>query len=114
MKVNLVKPIVDDLSVTFSRVVENVIHLEDIRNFLRNKFEIIGEEYVSKEFDLIYNKYMSYKHGFEYIKENDLVKFLFFYKFDNEEWAKIILRIIHDGNFWFGDNVIKIIANLAH
>ena len=42
---------------------------------------------------------MSCKQGFEYLKDNDLVKFLFFYEFDNEEWARIMLSRIPDGYF---------------
>ena len=40
---------------------------------------------------------MSYKKDFEYPKENDLVKLVFYYEFDNEEWTKIILSRVHDG-----------------
>ena len=57
---------------------------------------------------------MSYKQEFEYLRDNDLIKFLFYYEFDNEEWTRIILGRIHDGNFWLGNNVVEIYTNFIH
>ena len=69
---------------------------------------------MSKEFDHIFNQGMSYKHKYEYWKDNDLVKFMFYFEFNNEGWTKIILSRIHDGKFWLGYNMIDISTNLIH
>lgn len=57
---------------------------------------------------------MPLKVGFEHLGQNEVVKYLFYYEFNNEEWTKIILNRIHDGKFQMGDNVIEILANLIY
>ena len=84
LMINFVKYVNDYPRSTLSRTLENIIHLKDVSSYFRRKFENVGEDHISKEFDNIYNQDMRYKKGFEYLKENYLVKFLFYYEFDNE------------------------------
>lgn len=114
LKVNPRKNVSDDPSFALSKTPGNVLHSEGVSNYLRSKFEKIGDDHISMEFDNIYNQDMSYKKGFEHLKEKDIVKFLFYYEFDNEKWTRIMLSRIHDGKFWLGDNVIQFFANLIH
>lgn len=108
LKVNHVKYVSDDPSFMLSKIPKNVIHLEDVGSYLRSMFQNVGEDHISKEFDNIYNQ------DIKYLKDNNLVKLLFYYEFDNEEWTRIILRRIHDGRFWLADNVVEISINLFH
>lgn len=57
---------------------------------------------------------MTFKEGFEHLGQNDVVKYMFCYEFDSENWTKTILSRIHDDFFWIGDNVIDISEDLIH
>lgn len=57
---------------------------------------------------------MSFKVGFEHLKDNEVIKYLLHYKFQDDECNKIILSRIHNGKFWLDDRVIDITANLIH
>ena len=57
---------------------------------------------------------MSLKETYKHLEYNELVKYMFTYEFDNEEWTKITLSRVHGGKIWLGDNVVEILANLIH
>ena len=75
---NSLKQVIDVPSTVLSKMPENVIHLEDVSGYLKSTFENVGEEHIFEEFNNIYNQDMSYQQGFEYLMDNDLVKFFFY------------------------------------
>lgn len=52
---------VDDPLGAFSRVLENVLHIEDIRSYIHCKFECIGDSDIYKDLDLVFRGDLSLK-----------------------------------------------------
>ena len=52
--------------------------------------------------------------GDKEIQDLNLVKYMFYTKFDNHEWTQIILSKIHDNIFLLGDAQIVIDNDLIH
>ncbi|WP_044909092.1 hypothetical protein, partial [[Clostridium] innocuum] len=63
---------------------------------------------------ILYNKDMSVKQGYEHLENNEIINYSMKYEFDDEECTKIILSRIHNGKFWLEDRVIDITADLIH
>lgn len=55
---------VDDPLGEFSRVLENVLHVEDIRSYIHYKFESIGDNAIHKDLDLVCQGDLSLKQEF--------------------------------------------------
>ena len=88
--------------------------MEDIGSYLNSKFESIGNEYMNKDVELVFNHDMTLKPGFEHLKELDLFKYHFYHELDIDEWTQIILRKIHDEKLWIKHSIVDISTNFNH
>lgn len=91
LKVTFVKPSEGNPSSALSIIPNNVICLEDVKNYLNNKFETISSELISRDMDIVFNQDMKMKPKFEHLRNLDLVKYHFYQDLDVREWTQIIL-----------------------
>ena len=104
----------DDLIGAFSKVPENVLHVEDIHSYIHYKIESIGDAKIHKELENMCNNDLSLKPKYANLEEHNLVKYIFHTKFDNHEWTRKILSGVHDDLLWMGDAQILIDNDLIH
>ena len=105
---------VDDPLGMFSRVLENVLHVEDIRGYNHYKIKGIGDSDIHRDLEKICRNDLSLKPEFAYLERLNLVKHVFYTNFDNQDWIRIILSRIHDDLLWLGDSVVCIDNDLIH
>lgn len=60
-KRNLITHLEDDLAGAFSQIPKGVLIVEDVRSYIHEKFETLGDTNILKEFDKVYKKYMIFK-----------------------------------------------------
>ena len=80
----------DDPLGAFSQVPSNVLHVEDIRSYIYCKMETIGDEEIHKDLGIMCNNELSLKFEYLHLKGLNLVKYMFYTKFDNHDWTRII------------------------
>ena len=88
--------LLDDPLRAFSQVLENVLHVEDIRGYIHCKIESIGDSNIHNDLEKICRNDLSLKLEFAYLEWLNLVKHMFYTDFDNHDWTRIILSRIHD------------------
>ncbi|MDF8026667.1 hypothetical protein P4780_15400, partial [Listeria monocytogenes] len=66
---------------------------------------------MKKDMEIVFNHDMTSKPRYEHLEDLDLVRYHFYHKLDTEEWPQIILRRIHNGKIWMGENVVDISTN---
>ena len=76
---------VDDPLGAFLQVLENFLHVEDIRLYIHCKFERIGDNDIHKDLELVCWGDFSLKQEFMHLKELNIVNHMFFTKFDSHE-----------------------------
>ena len=67
----------DDPLGTFSQVLENVLHVEDIRHYIHCKIEIMGDEDIHKDLGTMCNNDPSLKSEYAHLSKLNLVKYIF-------------------------------------
>ena len=106
--------LLDDPIGAFSQVLENVLHVEDIRGYIHCKIESIGDTEIHKELEKMCRNDLSLKPKYRYLEQLNLVNHMFYMDFDNHEYTRIILRRVHDDLLWLGDSIICIDNDLIH
>lgn len=104
----------DDPLGAFSKVLKNVLHVEDIRSYIHCKIESIGYVEIHKELEWMCKNDLTLKLEYTNLNELNLVKYMFYTKFNNHEWTRITLRRVHDDILWLGDAYIFIDNDLIH
>ena len=84
-KIDFVKNSDGNPNSTLSITLNNVAYLEDIENYLNWNFESIGNEYMNKDMELLFNLDMTMKPEFEHLMELDLFKYHFYHELDTNE-----------------------------
>ena len=100
--------LLDDPIGEFLQVLENVLHVEDIRSYIHCEIKSIGDTEIHKELEKICNNDLSLKPEYTYLEQLNLVKHMFYTDLDNHEWTRIILRKVHDDLLWLGNLIICI------
>ena len=113
-KRSLIAQLGDDPVGASSQIPDGVVIVKEVQLYIHCKFEALGDSDISKEFEKIYKQHMSFKDEFNYLGQLRIGQFLFRHKFENEEWARIILSRIHDNKFWIGEQVVDITSDLLH
>ena len=93
----------DDSIGAFSKVLENVLHVEDIHSYIHWKIKSIRDVEIHKEIEKMCNKDLTLKPKYMRLNELNLVKYMFYTKLNNHEWTRIILSRVHDDQLWLGD-----------
>ena len=75
----------DDLIGAFSKVLENVLHVEDIHSYIHCKIERIGAIEIHKEVEKMCNNDLSLKPKYANLEELNLIKYMFYIEFNNHE-----------------------------
>ena len=71
----------------FLQIPKNVLHVEDICNFIHCKIESIGDSEIHKELEKMHNNDLSLNPKYPRLEELNLVNFIFYIEFDNHEWT---------------------------
>ena len=87
---------VDDPLGTFSRVSENVLHVEDIRRYIHCNMESIGDVDIHRDLEKICKNKLTLKPKYAHLERLKLVKKMFYTDFKNEDWVRIVLSRVHD------------------
>ena len=77
--------LLDDHLGMLSQVLLNVLHIEDIRSYIHWKFESISDNEIHHELSKVCNGDLSLKSEYTDLEELNLVKYMFYTKFDNHE-----------------------------
>lgn len=104
----------DDPLGTFSQISLNDLHVEDVRSYIHCKFERIGDNEIQQELSEVLNGNLNLKPKFAHLLDLNLVKCMFYKKFDNHDQSQNILSQVHEEIFWVGDSPILIDNELIH
>ena len=77
--------LLDDPIGAFLQVLENVLHVKDIRGYIHCKIESIGDSEIHKELEKMCSNDLSLKPEHRYLEHLNLVKYMFYIDFDNNE-----------------------------
>ena len=77
--------LVNDPLKAFSWVLENVLHVEDIKGYIQWKIESIGDLDIHKDLEKICRNDLLLKPEYAYLERLNLVKHMFYIDFDNED-----------------------------
>lgn len=106
--------LIDDPLGEFSQILQNVLHIEDVRSYIHCKFKSVGDEYIHKDLGFMCNGYLTLKSEYAYLNKLNLIKHVFYTKFGSHECRKIILSKVHEEMFWIGGVPILIDNDLIH
>lgn len=104
----------DDSLATFFQFPENVLNVEDIQSYIHCKIESTCDEDRHKDLGTMYNNDLTLKSNYAHLRELNLVKYMFYMMFDNNDWTQIILCRVHDEIFWLGNVQVTIDNNLIN
>lgn len=104
----------DDPTGAFSQVLENVLHVEDIRGYIHCKIESIDDLEIQKDLERMCNNDLSLRPKHRFLERLKLVKHMFYTNFDKNKWTRIILSRVHDDLLWLGDVIICIDNDLIY
>ena len=93
---------VDDPLGAFLCVLENVLHVEDIRGYIHHKMESIGDVDIQKDLEKICKNDLSLKPEYVHLERLKLVKQMFYTDIKNEYWVRIVLSMVYDDLLWLG------------
>ena len=77
--------LLDDPLGTFSQVLKNVLHIEDIRGYINYKIESIGDSNIHRDLENICKNDLSLKPKFANLERLNLVEHMFYMDFDNQD-----------------------------
>ena len=106
--------LLDDPIGAFSQILENVLHVKDIRGYIHYKIESIGDTKIHKELEKMCKNELSLKLEHGNLEQLNLVKHMFYTDFDNHEWTRLILSRVHNDLLWLGESIICIDNDLIH
>ena len=106
--------LLDDLMGKFSKVPDNVSHVEDICSYIHYKIESISDFEIHRELEKMCNNDLNLKPEYASLDKLNLVKYMFYIEFDNHEWTKIILSRVYNDLLWLGDAQVQIDNDLIH
>ena len=75
----------------FSQISPNVLHIKDVCSYIHYKFESIHDNEIHQELSVVCNGDLSLKLEFTHLEELNIIKYMFYIEFDNEDWSQIIL-----------------------
>ena len=81
---------VDDLVGAFSRVPDNILHVEDIYGYIHCKMESIQDADIHNDLEKICNNDLTLKLEYARLERLNLIKKIFYTDFENEEWVRIV------------------------
>ena len=80
----------------FSKVLKNVLHVEDIHSYIHCKIESIGDAKIHRELEKIYNNNLTLKSKYMSLNGLNLVNYMFCMDFNKYKWTRIISSQVHD------------------
>ena len=69
----------------FSQIMENVLHVKDVRSYIYCKIESIGDENIHKDLGTICDNDLFLKFEYVFLYGLNLVKYMFYIEFDNHK-----------------------------
>ena len=80
-----------------------MLHVEDIKNYIDCKIESIGDDDIHQDLEKKCNNDLTLNSKYAHLDILNLVNYMFYIEFDNQEKTQISLSRVHDDLLWVGD-----------